>query len=153
NNAELVPEYRANAITDGEGIILDTNPGYTGGFLIQNNTTHQNNGPGIQIFGSNNVVVTGNTATGDLTNPTIAGQQTEILNVDGQTVTIPNNITNNPVPPPPPPPGELVVNGTFETGNFSGWSQSGNVGLLNGDPNQPQLFIAQAAHTGNNAAG
>ena len=29
NNAELVPEYRANAITDGEGIILDSNWGYT----------------------------------------------------------------------------------------------------------------------------
>ena len=30
NNAELVPEYRANAITDGEGIILDFEPGLYG---------------------------------------------------------------------------------------------------------------------------
>src|SRR6516165_3374293 len=37
NNAELVPEIRAGAVTDGEGINIDTNPGYTGGFLIQGN--------------------------------------------------------------------------------------------------------------------
>jgi len=59
NNAELVPEYRANAITDGEGIILDSNWGYTGGFLVQNNTTHGNSGPGIETLGSNNAVITG----------------------------------------------------------------------------------------------
>ena len=37
NNAELVPEYRANAITDGEGIILDTNPG-SGGECLSKTT-------------------------------------------------------------------------------------------------------------------
>ena len=49
NNAELVPEYRANAITDGEGIILDSNQGYTGGFLVENNTTSESSGPGIVV--------------------------------------------------------------------------------------------------------
>ena len=84
NNAELVPEYRANAITDGEGIILDSNHGYTGGFLVQNNTTHGNSGPGIEALGSDNAVITGNTTTGDLTNPNLASEG-EIFNNQSQT--------------------------------------------------------------------
>jgi parallel beta-helix repeat protein len=50
NNSELVPEYRTGKITDGNGIILDSNSGYTGGFLVQNNTTHGNSGAGIGRF-------------------------------------------------------------------------------------------------------
>jgi Right handed beta helix region/Protein of unknown function (DUF642) len=150
NNAELVPEYRANAITDGEGIILDTNPGYTGGFLVQNNTTHGNSGPGIEVLNTSNVVISGNTTTGDLTYAPLA-HQGEIFNNNSTNVTITNNNTGN--PPPAVPPGELVVNGGFETGDFTGWTQSGNVAPLNGDPTQPQLWITQAAHTGNDAMG
>src|SRR5262249_47366052 len=123
NNAELVPEYRANAITDGEGIILDSNNGFTGGFLVQNNTTHGNSGPGIEAFFSNNVVITGNTTTGDLTYAPLA-REGEIFNNQSNNVTITNNNTGNP-PPPPPPAGELVVNGGFETSDFTGWTLSG----------------------------
>jgi len=148
NNAELVPEYRANAITDGEGIILDSNWGYTGGFLVQNNTTHGNSGPGIETLGSNNAVITGNTTTGDLTNPNLVSEGEIFINQSNNNK-VTNNITNIPAPPPAPS-GELVINGGFETGDFSGWSQSGNVGLFYGSP---QLTITQAAHTGNNAAG
>ena len=147
NNAELVPEYRANAITDGEGIILDTNPGYTSGWLVQNNITHGNSGPGIEVLDTSNVVITGNTTTGDLTYAPRASEG-EIFNNQSNNVTVTNNLTNVP-PPPPPPAGELVVNGGFETSNFSGWTQSGNVGLIG---SSPQLFITLAAHTGDNAA-
>ena len=35
----------ASAITDGEGIILDSNPGYMGEFLVQNNTVYNNGAP------------------------------------------------------------------------------------------------------------
>ncbi len=36
-----------------------------------------------------------------------------------------------PPPPPPPPPGNfgLVVNGGFETGDFTGWTHGGNTGF------------------------
>ncbi len=50
NNAQLVPTIGAGVITDGEGIILDTNPGYTGGVLVQNNTVTGNGGPGIEFI-------------------------------------------------------------------------------------------------------
>ncbi len=78
NNAELVPEYRAGKITDGEGIIVDTNSGYTGGFLVKKdnatitgntvygNNTNNNNGAatdGIFIYQSNNNSVTNNITT------------------------------------------------------------------------------------------
>src|SRR5271166_4308304 len=90
NNSELVPEYRAGQITDGEGIILDTNTGYTGGFLIENNTTHENSGPGIESFLSNNAVITGNTATGDLTNPNLVSEGEIAVNQSNN-----NTVTNN----------------------------------------------------------
>src|SRR5262249_32762352 len=149
NNAELVPEYRANAITDGEGIILDSNFGFTGGFLVENNTTHLNSGPGIEALGSDNTVITGNTTTGDLTYTPLA-KEGEIFNNGSNNVTITNNITALPYTPPP---GELVVNGSFETGDFTGWTESGNVGPYGGNPNLPQLFITTVSHSGNYAAG
>jgi Right handed beta helix region/Protein of unknown function (DUF642) len=147
NNAELVPEYRAGKITDGEGIILDTNVGYTGGFLVQNNTTHLNSGPGVEALQSDNAVINGNTLTGDLTNPNLVNEG-EIFNNQSNNLTITNNVTT--VPPPPPPPGELVVNGGFETHDFGGWTLSGNVGQT---PQGPQAFITTAAHSGEFAAG
>jgi hypothetical protein len=67
-----------------------------------------------------------------------------INDVGGSVVSANFEVAVNPVA------GELVANGGFETGDFSGWSQSGDVGLFYGSP---QLFITQAAHTGNNAAG
>ena len=147
NNAELVPEYRANAITDGEGIILDSNQGYTGGFLVQNNTTHGNSGPGIELFFSDNAVITGNTATGDLTYAPLAGEGEIFINQSNNN-TVTNNITNT--PPPPPPPGQLVINGDFETHDFGGWTLSGNSGTSQWGP---QIFITTNAESGTFAAG
>jgi parallel beta-helix repeat protein len=139
NNAELVPVGSpTGTITDGEGIILDTNTGYTGGFLIENNITHGNSGPGIEAFLSDNTVITGNTTTGDLTNAGLVSEG-EIFNNESNNVTITNNVTT--VPPPPPPPGELVVNGSFETHDFSGWTVGGNSGVVSAGP---QVFITSS---------
>ena len=49
-NAQLVPTTGDDEITDGEGIILDTNPDYTGEILVENNTVYGNGGPGIEFF-------------------------------------------------------------------------------------------------------
>jgi parallel beta-helix repeat protein len=79
NNAQLVPTASAGKITDGEGIILDSNSGYTGGFLVQNNTVYGNGGPGIESFLSDNAVITGNTVYGNNTQNTQAASNSEIF--------------------------------------------------------------------------
>src|SRR5262249_52932066 len=104
NNAELVPEYRANAITDGEGIILDTNTGYTGGFLVQNNTVYNNGGPGIEPFLSNNVVIADNLVYGNNTQHVQAPNYSEIFINQSNNVTVTNNGTGDPNDHPPPAP-------------------------------------------------
>jgi hypothetical protein len=68
NNAQLVPTIGTSVISDGEGIILDTNSGYTGQILVQNNTSYNNGGPGIESYLTNNAVITGNTVYGNNTN-------------------------------------------------------------------------------------
>jgi parallel beta-helix repeat protein len=70
DNAQLVPTDGFGAITDGEGIILDTNPGYTGGILVQNNTIIGNGGPGIESFLTDNATIAGNIVHGNNTQNT-----------------------------------------------------------------------------------
>ena len=48
-NADLVPTYTSGTITDGEGIILDTNPNFTSEILIQHNTVYDNGSSGIEL--------------------------------------------------------------------------------------------------------
>jgi hypothetical protein len=147
NNSELVPEYRAGKITDGEGIILDSNSGYTGGFLIEDNTTSGSSGPGIESFLSNNAVITGNTTTGDLTNAALVSEGEIFINQStGDTVT--NNVTS--AAPPPPPAGQLVTNGSFETHDFGGWTLGGNSGA---STYGAQISIDTDAESGAYAAG
>jgi parallel beta-helix repeat protein len=93
NNAELVPWYQANAITDGEGIILDSNQGYTGGFLVQNNTVHDNGSAGIEAFLSDNAVITGNTIYNNNTqNVQTDPNSYEIFIYQSNNVTVSDNI-------------------------------------------------------------
>jgi parallel beta-helix repeat protein len=105
NNAELVPEYRAGIITDGEGIILDSNQGYTGGFLVQNNIAHDNGGPGIMTYLSNNAVISHNAIWN---NDSRGDGDAGVAVSQSNNITVSDNTgdpgTEPPPPPPPPPP-------------------------------------------------
>jgi hypothetical protein len=96
NNQELVPVFGVGRITDGEGIILDTNPGFVGTIMVQGNTTHGNSGPGIESFKTNNAIINGNTAYNDLTNPSLASEGEIFINQSTNN-TVTNNITVAPV--------------------------------------------------------
>ena len=104
-NANLVPEYRAGVITDGEGIILDSNQGYTGGFLVQNNTVHDNGGPGIEAFLSNNVVISNNAIWHNNLQHVQSDANSEIFINQSSNITITGN-TGDPGTEPPHRSGE-----------------------------------------------
>ncbi len=63
DNYQVVPSTAigANVITDGNGIILDTNQGYDKWTLVEGNNVY-NNGRGIHAFNSPYVRIQGNTA-------------------------------------------------------------------------------------------
>ena len=113
DNAQLVPTTYGQTITDGEGIILDTNPGYTGGVLVQNNTVYSNGGPGIESFLTDNAVITGNTVYGNNTQNTQAPSNSEIFINQSNNDTVTNNITTAPNNTPPAAP---VISGDTVNG-------------------------------------
>ena len=94
NNAQLVPTDGAGKITDGEGIILDTNPDYTGEILVQNNTVYNNGSSGIESFLTNNAVITGNTVYGNNTENVQAANVAQIFINQSNNNTVTNNITS-----------------------------------------------------------
>ena len=133
-NAQLVPTNTGGGITDGEGIILDTNygtgaqdPTYVGEFLVENNTVYGNGSAGIESFLTNDAVITGNTVYGNNTENVQPASDAEILNNQSTDVTITNNITTAPTLTPPAAPvisGDTVdfdnmvtLNGTAEAGS------------------------------------
>lgn len=63
DNFQVVPSTAigANVITDGNGIILDTNQGYDKWTLVEGNNVY-NNGRGIHAFNSPYVRIQGNTS-------------------------------------------------------------------------------------------
>jgi hypothetical protein len=99
NNTELKGNFFANGtITDGEGIILDSNTNYTGVISVQNNIAHGNSGAGIESFLTNNAIINGNTAYANLTNPGAAGNGQIFINQSNNN-TVTNNSTVAPVAP------------------------------------------------------
>ena len=92
-NSQLVPTDGAGKVTDGEGIILDTNPGYTGEILVQNNTVYGNGGPGIESYLTNNAVITGNTVYGNNTQNVQAASVSQIFINQSNNNTVTNNST------------------------------------------------------------
>ncbi len=91
NNAQLVPAHGLSVITDGEGIILDTNPGYTGGFTVANNTVYGNGSSGLELNQSNNVNITGNNMYFNDVNNVQSAANAEIFLYNSSNVTQSNN--------------------------------------------------------------
>lgn len=79
-NVNMIPDLYTNSITDGEGISLDTNTNYVGVIEVEGNLTYGNSGPGIEDFKTDNAVITGNTAYGNLLNPADAGDPQIFVN-------------------------------------------------------------------------
>ena len=132
-NAQEVPTTGGNTITDGEGIILDTNtgsgaadPGYVGEFLVENNTVYNNGSSGIESFLTNDAVITGNTVYGNDTENVQPASDAEILINQSNNNTVTNNTTTAPdltAPAAPVISGDtanygntVTLNGTGETG-------------------------------------
>jgi len=96
NNAQLVPTNGGSTITDGKGIILDSNSGYTGQILVQNNTVYGNGGAGIESLFTANAVITGNTVYGNNTQNRLAASNAEIFINQSNNNTVTNNNTTAP---------------------------------------------------------
>jgi parallel beta-helix repeat protein len=98
-NAQLVPTNGAGTITDGEGIILDTNTafGFVGEILVENNTVYGNGSAGIESFRTNGAVITENTVYGNNTaNVLQTASVDEIFINQSNNDTVTNNITTAP---------------------------------------------------------
>jgi hypothetical protein len=96
-NAQLVPTNGAGTITDGEGIILDTNTGFVGEILVENNTAYGNGSAGIESFRTNGAVITKNIVYGNNTANvlrTVSDDEIFINQSNNDTAT--NNITTAP---------------------------------------------------------
>lgn len=69
NNRCLIPWERTNALSDGNGIILDVNIGngsttlpYVGRYLVENNVSYNNGGGGVHAYKAAHVDIINNTA-------------------------------------------------------------------------------------------
>lgn len=96
NNKTLIPWAGRDVLSDGNGIIIDSNNNfdvegeipYSGKTLVENNISYNNGGSGIHAYNSNNVDIINNTA---YNNGTVVGYP-EIYGQDGIHVNIYNNI-------------------------------------------------------------
>ena len=105
------PARGGNVITDGNGIILDSNQGYTGGFLVTGNIVHDNGGVGIQTFHSDNATISNNAIWHNNLGHVQSDAKSDIFNNQSSNVTITGN-TGDPGDSPPPPPPSTPINGT-----------------------------------------
>jgi parallel beta-helix repeat protein len=132
-NNQQVPTVGGNTITDGEGIILDTNSGFVGVIEVQNNTVYDNGSSGIESFQTNNAVITGNTVYGNDTENVQAVSNAQIFINQSSNNTVTNNTTNGQAPPPPPA-APIITSFTPNTGgvdttstiNLAGSAEAGS---------------------------
>lgn len=101
-NQNLIPFLTSGQITDGEGIIVDTNrnasyqssigiPAYTGRTLIDNNVIYGNGSAAIEAFESDHVDVVNNSSYENVTNPNVSGRGEMNLN-EASDINVINNI-------------------------------------------------------------
>ncbi|HEY6448696.1 MAG TPA: choice-of-anchor Q domain-containing protein [Acidobacteriaceae bacterium] len=101
-NQNLIPFLNTGQITDGEGIIVDTNrnsayqasigiPPYTGRTLIDNNVIYGNGSAAIEAFESDHVDVVNNSTYNDVLNANVSGRGEMNLN-EASDVNVINNI-------------------------------------------------------------
>ena len=101
-NQEFIPWETAGAITDGEGIIVDSTRNsayqptiplapYTGRTLIANNVIYTNGSSAIEVFESDHVDVVNNSSYQDIVTPVLTGRGEMSLNQPSD-VNVINNI-------------------------------------------------------------
>jgi Right handed beta helix region len=101
-NQNEIPDLDSGTITDGEGIIVDTNlnasyqssigiPAYTGRTLIDNNVIYGNGSAAIEAFESAHVDVVNNSSYNDVLNPNVSGRGEMNLN-EASDINVINNI-------------------------------------------------------------
>ena len=101
-NQEFIPWETAGAITDGEGIIVDSTRNsayqptiplapYTGRTLIANNVIYTNGSSAIEVFESDHVDVVNNSSYQDIVTPVLTGRGEMSLNQTSD-VNVINNI-------------------------------------------------------------
>ena len=98
DNAQLVPTIGNSTITDGEGIILDTNPNFVSEILVENNTVYSNGSSGIELYLTNNATITGNIVYGNNTESVQAASNAEFFINQSNNNTVTNNTTTAPTP-------------------------------------------------------
>jgi len=101
-NQNLIPFLSTGQITDGEGIIVDTNrndaydptigiPAYVGRTLIDNNVIYGNGSAAIEAFESDHVDIVNNSSYNDVLNPNVSGRGEMNLN-EASDINVLNNI-------------------------------------------------------------
>ncbi len=123
-NIDLIPGIYSGTITDGEGIILDTNPNYVGVIEVEGNLTYGNSGPGIEDFKTNNAVITGNTSYGNLLNPADAGEGQILINQSTGSQVY-NNVTTAPGSSGGGSPPKLTIGPAAAIAGPQGWTIAG----------------------------
>ncbi|WP_082115911.1 choice-of-anchor Q domain-containing protein [Hymenobacter terrenus] len=85
---------KCQGITDGNGIIVDTNRelAYTGSTLIANNVIVNNGGAGVQVFKSDNVDIINNTFYQNARSPELNASRGEVFTNLSDNILVQNNI-------------------------------------------------------------
>jgi hypothetical protein len=171
-NQDQVPTHESGAITDGEGIIVDSTRNsayqpsigltpYTGRTLIANNAIYTNGSSAIEVFESDHVDVVNNSSYQDVFTPILKGRGEMDLNQTSD-VNVINNIFycatgQNPVAVVPGTTSSIVLNYNlyFNGSNFGDVPNGPNdltADPLYTDPADSNRFIVQLSVAANSPA-